>query len=100
VLLRSRSGALVSVRRVIAYHLVHVLIRPGRVDTDVQHEGDVHRLRQRAALTIRVPPTEFIRVLTTSGSFYPLIVDCRMTMEGDLGLANRMAEMFGGRSTY
>jgi alkanesulfonate monooxygenase SsuD/methylene tetrahydromethanopterin reductase-like flavin-dependent oxidoreductase (luciferase family) len=53
-----------------------------------------------AALTIRVPLADFIRVLTTAGSFYPLILDGRMTMEGDLGLANRMAEMFGGRSTY
>jgi hypothetical protein len=39
-------------------------------------------------------------VLTTAGSFYPLILDGRMTMEGDLGLANRMSEMFGGRSAY
>jgi alkanesulfonate monooxygenase SsuD/methylene tetrahydromethanopterin reductase-like flavin-dependent oxidoreductase (luciferase family) len=53
-----------------------------------------------AALTIRVPLTDFIRVLITAGSFYPLILDGRMTMEGDLGLANRMAEMFGGRSAY
>jgi alkanesulfonate monooxygenase SsuD/methylene tetrahydromethanopterin reductase-like flavin-dependent oxidoreductase (luciferase family) len=53
-----------------------------------------------AALTIRVPLADFIRVLTTAGSFYPLILDGRMTMEGDLGLANRMAEMFCGRSAY
>ncbi len=52
------------------------------------------------ALTIRVPLTDFIRVLTTAGSFYPLIVDGRMTMEGDLALANRLAEMFGARSNY
>jgi hypothetical protein len=39
-------------------------------------------------------------VLTTSESFYPLIVDGRMTMEGDLALANRMPEMFGARSTF
>jgi alkanesulfonate monooxygenase SsuD/methylene tetrahydromethanopterin reductase-like flavin-dependent oxidoreductase (luciferase family) len=53
-----------------------------------------------AALTIRLPLADFIRVLTTAGSFYPLILDGRMTLEGDLGLANRMAEMFGGRSNY
>jgi len=53
-----------------------------------------------AALTIRVPLADFIRALTTAGSLYPLIMDGRMTMEGDLGLANRMSEMFGGRSTY
>ena len=53
-----------------------------------------------AALTIRVPLTDFVRVLTTAGSFYPLILDGRMTMEGDLALANRLAEMFGARSSY
>jgi ubiquinone biosynthesis protein UbiJ len=52
------------------------------------------------ALTIRVPLTDFVRVLTTAGSFYPLILDGRMTMEGDLALANRLAEMFGARSNY
>jgi alkyl sulfatase BDS1-like metallo-beta-lactamase superfamily hydrolase len=53
-----------------------------------------------AALTISVPLTDFIRVLTTAGSFYPLILDGRMTMDGDLALANRLAEMFGARSAY
>ncbi len=53
-----------------------------------------------AVLTISVPLTDFIRVLTTAGSFYPLILDGRMTMEGDLALANRLAEMFGARSNY
>jgi alkanesulfonate monooxygenase SsuD/methylene tetrahydromethanopterin reductase-like flavin-dependent oxidoreductase (luciferase family) len=52
------------------------------------------------ALTIRVPLTDFVRVLTTAGSFYPLILDGRMTMEGDLALANRLPEMFGARSNY
>ena len=53
-----------------------------------------------AALTIGVPLTDFIRVLTTAGSFYPLILDGRMTMDGDLALAGRLAEMFGARSAY
>jgi alkanesulfonate monooxygenase SsuD/methylene tetrahydromethanopterin reductase-like flavin-dependent oxidoreductase (luciferase family) len=52
------------------------------------------------ALTIQLPLADFIRVLTTAGSFYPLILDGRMTMEGDLALANRLAEMFGARSNY
>jgi alkyl sulfatase BDS1-like metallo-beta-lactamase superfamily hydrolase len=52
------------------------------------------------ALTIQVPLADFIRVLTTAGSFYPLILNGRMTMEGDLELANRLAEMFGARSNY
>jgi alkanesulfonate monooxygenase SsuD/methylene tetrahydromethanopterin reductase-like flavin-dependent oxidoreductase (luciferase family) len=67
------------------------------------HDGHA-RVRQGAspgpALTIRVPLADFVRVLTTAGSFYPLIVDGRMTMDGDLALANRMAEMFGARSAY
>ena len=53
-----------------------------------------------ATLTISVPLTDFIRVLTTAGSFYPLILDGRMTMDGDLALAGRLAEMFGARSAY
>ena len=53
-----------------------------------------------AALTISVPLAELIRVLTTAGSFYPLILDGRMTMDGDLALAGRLAEMFGARSAY
>ncbi len=69
---------------------------------------EIHDARARAreggsagaVLTIRVPLADFIRVLTTAGSFYPLIVNGRLTMEGDLGLANRMSEMFGGRSAY
>src|SRR6266496_372984 len=53
-----------------------------------------------AALTIRVPLTDFVRVIADAGSFLPLILDGRMTMDGDLSLANRLADMFGGRSTF
>jgi alkyl sulfatase BDS1-like metallo-beta-lactamase superfamily hydrolase len=68
------------------------------------HDGRA-RVRQDgdavdAALTIRVPLSDFVRVLTTAGSFYPLILDGRMTMDGDLALANRLAEMFGARPAY
>jgi alkanesulfonate monooxygenase SsuD/methylene tetrahydromethanopterin reductase-like flavin-dependent oxidoreductase (luciferase family) len=62
----------------------------------VRRDGDA----VDAALTIRVPLTDFVRVLTTADSFYPLILDGRMTMDGDLALANRLAEMFGARSAY
>jgi alkyl sulfatase BDS1-like metallo-beta-lactamase superfamily hydrolase len=62
------------------------------------HDGRA-RVRQGgtadAALTIGVPLADFVRVLTTSASFYPLILDGRMTMQGDLAVADRMAEMFG-----
>ncbi len=53
-----------------------------------------------AALTIRVPLADFVRVVADAGSFLPLILDGRLTMEGDLSLANRLADMFGGRSTF
>ncbi len=53
-----------------------------------------------AALTIRVPLIDFIKVITEGGSFLPLITDGTMTLDGDLGLAGRMAEMFGARSVY
>jgi alkanesulfonate monooxygenase SsuD/methylene tetrahydromethanopterin reductase-like flavin-dependent oxidoreductase (luciferase family) len=53
-----------------------------------------------AALTIRAGLADLVRALTTGSSFYPLIADGRMTMDGDLAVAGRMAEMFGGRSVY
>jgi alkanesulfonate monooxygenase SsuD/methylene tetrahydromethanopterin reductase-like flavin-dependent oxidoreductase (luciferase family) len=53
-----------------------------------------------AALTIKVPLPDFIRALGGGSSFYPLIAGGQMTMEGDLTVAARMAEMFGGRSAY
>jgi alkanesulfonate monooxygenase SsuD/methylene tetrahydromethanopterin reductase-like flavin-dependent oxidoreductase (luciferase family) len=62
----------------------------------VHQDGDA----ADAALTIRAPLADFVRVLTTAGSFYALILDGRMTMDGDLALANRLPEMFGARSAY
>ena len=53
-----------------------------------------------AALVIRLPLVDFIKIITNVEYFYPLILDGRMTIEGDLNLAFRVAEMFGGRSTY
>jgi alkanesulfonate monooxygenase SsuD/methylene tetrahydromethanopterin reductase-like flavin-dependent oxidoreductase (luciferase family) len=52
------------------------------------------------ALTIRVSLPDFVRVITDAENSYPMILDGRMTMDGDLGLANRLADMFGGRSTF
>ena len=49
---------------------------------------------------IRLPLVDFIKIITNVEYFYPLILDGRMTIEGDLNLAFRLAEMFGGRSTY
>ena len=52
------------------------------------------------ALTIRASLADFTRVITEAADSYQLILDGRMTMDGDLGLANRLADMFGGRSTF
>ncbi|HUA28707.1 MAG TPA: hypothetical protein VMC03_07460 [Streptosporangiaceae bacterium] len=51
-----------------------------------------------AVLTVRVPLAEFVRVVTAGESFYRLILDGRMTMDGDLTLADRLPEMFGAAS--
>jgi hypothetical protein len=53
-----------------------------------------------AALIVRAPLADFIRVSLGGGSFYPLMADGRTMIEGDLALAGRMAEMFGARSVY
>jgi len=53
-----------------------------------------------AALVIRLPLVDFVKIITNVEYFYPLILDGRITIEGDLNLAFRLGEMFGGRSTY
>jgi alkanesulfonate monooxygenase SsuD/methylene tetrahydromethanopterin reductase-like flavin-dependent oxidoreductase (luciferase family) len=53
-----------------------------------------------AALTIRVPLVEFVKVMADAQQVLPLIRDGVMTLEGDLGVASRLAEMFGSRPAY
>ena len=53
-----------------------------------------------ADVVIRVPLANFIRIIANAEYYYPLILDGRMTIEGDLQLAYRLAEIFGGRSAY
>lgn len=53
-----------------------------------------------AALTIRIALTDFIKVITGARPFLPMVADGVATMKGDLGVATRMAEMFGAPSTY
>lgn len=53
-----------------------------------------------AALTIRLPLADFARLISQHGSFMALIMDVTMTVEGDLALAGRLAEMFGAQSAY
>ncbi len=52
------------------------------------------------ALVIRLPLADFVKIMAGVEPFYPLVLDGRMTIEGDLSLASRLAEMFGGRSAY
>jgi alkanesulfonate monooxygenase SsuD/methylene tetrahydromethanopterin reductase-like flavin-dependent oxidoreductase (luciferase family) len=53
-----------------------------------------------AAVTIRLPLTDFIRGIVAGDSFMALIAAGTMTVEGDLAVASRLTEMFGGRSAY
>ena len=53
-----------------------------------------------AALTIQLALPDFIRVTAGAGSFYKLIADGRVLIDGDLALAGRMGEMFGARPVY
>jgi len=54
----------------------------------------------QAAVTIRLPLTDFVRGVFSPGSFLPLIAAGTMTVDGDLTVAARLGEMFGGRSSY
>jgi alkanesulfonate monooxygenase SsuD/methylene tetrahydromethanopterin reductase-like flavin-dependent oxidoreductase (luciferase family) len=53
-----------------------------------------------AAVTIRLPLTDFVRGIVAGDSFLAMIAAGTMTVEGDLAVASRLAEMFGGRSAY
>jgi alkanesulfonate monooxygenase SsuD/methylene tetrahydromethanopterin reductase-like flavin-dependent oxidoreductase (luciferase family) len=54
-----------------------------------------------ASLTVRLPLTDFIRGITGDGdSFMPMLMNGTMTLDGDLGLAGRLSEMFGAPSAY
>jgi alkanesulfonate monooxygenase SsuD/methylene tetrahydromethanopterin reductase-like flavin-dependent oxidoreductase (luciferase family) len=55
---------------------------------------------RQAALTIRLALADFIRVNAGAASFYELIADDRVLIEGDLALAGRLSEIFGARSVY
>jgi alkanesulfonate monooxygenase SsuD/methylene tetrahydromethanopterin reductase-like flavin-dependent oxidoreductase (luciferase family) len=74
--------------------------QPWSIEVHDGHAGVRQGRSPGAALTVTVPLADFVRVLTAAGSFYPLILNGRMTMDGDLALANRMAEMFGARAVY
>jgi hypothetical protein len=52
------------------------------------------------ALTIGVGLADFIKLMTQTQNSHELVADGRLTLDGDLGLANRLGEMFGGGSAY
>jgi hypothetical protein len=70
----------------------------------IQVHGSKARAREGGigspALTISLPLADFIKLSADAQQVLPLIRDGIMTLDGDLGLASRMAEMFGSRSAY
>jgi putative sterol carrier protein len=50
-------------------------------------------------LTVRIDLVDFVRI-AAGDSPMPAFLDGRIDLEGDLALARRMAEMFGGPSPY
>jgi len=70
----------------------------------IQIRGKQARVREGGAadatLTVHASLADFVRAITDAENSYPMIIDGRMAMEGDLALANRLTEMFGGRSTF
>jgi alkanesulfonate monooxygenase SsuD/methylene tetrahydromethanopterin reductase-like flavin-dependent oxidoreductase (luciferase family) len=70
----------------------------------IQVHGGKARAREGGAgspaLTISIPLVEFIKLSADTRQVLPLIRDGVMTLDGDLGVASRMAEMFGSRSAY
>ena len=50
-------------------------------------------------LTVRIDLVDFVRI-AAGESPMPAFLDGRIDLEGDLALARRMAEMFGGPSPY
>ena len=52
------------------------------------------------ALTIKIPLVDFVKLMADTEQALPLIRDGVMTLDGDLGVASRMAQMFGSRAVY
>ena len=54
----------------------------------------------QAAVTIRLPLTDFVRGIVSGESFLPMLTAGTMTVDGDMLVASRLGEMFGARSAY
>ncbi len=52
------------------------------------------------ALTVSIGVPDFIRLITQAQPVYQLIADGKVALDGDLGLAARLGDMFGGDSVY
>jgi SCP-2 sterol transfer family len=74
-----------------------VEVRDGRARV---YQDDSATSPVEALLTVRVPLAGFVRAVTTSESLSRLMLDGRMTMDGDLALADRLPEMFGAGSAH
>jgi alkanesulfonate monooxygenase SsuD/methylene tetrahydromethanopterin reductase-like flavin-dependent oxidoreductase (luciferase family) len=68
-------------------------VRNGRARARAGHPRD-------AALTIETSAADYLRVLAGVVSPAKLLIDGRMKIRGDIDLAPRLSEMFGGPSPY
>jgi alkanesulfonate monooxygenase SsuD/methylene tetrahydromethanopterin reductase-like flavin-dependent oxidoreductase (luciferase family) len=55
---------------------------------------------QHAAVTIGVGAADFIRLVVGATNAFDLIAAGRLTLDGDVGVAARLGDMFGGESPY
>jgi alkanesulfonate monooxygenase SsuD/methylene tetrahydromethanopterin reductase-like flavin-dependent oxidoreductase (luciferase family) len=51
-------------------------------------------------LTIGLSVADFVRLITQAKPVYQMLTDGGLTLDGDLGLASRLGDMFGGDSPY
>ena len=70
----------------------------------IEVRGDRARARlgraQSPALTVGVGLADLIKLMTQAKDSYQLIAAGRLTLDGDLDLAGRLGDMFGGGSVY
>jgi SCP-2 sterol transfer family len=55
---------------------------------------------QHAAVIIGVGVADFIRLVTGATNAFDLIAAGRLTLDGDMAVAARLGDMFGGESPY
>jgi putative sterol carrier protein len=70
----------------------------------IEVTGEHARVREgkavRPAVTIAVGLADFIRLVTGATSPFDLIAAGTLAIEGDMAVAARLGDMFGGESAY